>query len=351
MKKTFNRKMISSCLAAAGFVAVAAAAVLSLPENLPAADGLKPLYKGTVYSATRGGHMVFTTLTIDPNRDMISGTSVGRLPMPNNEQADALELSADNKYIFYPTWDQSMLYTIDVQNRTNPKVAAETKIFDDSTRHCGSQLGPDGKLYLSSMSIGDVHVMDVSNPLKPKLMDRDYKSTYLCNVKVVGDGSKIITTDMKEHKLYMYDTKTRKRTAELKPGGDEFLHRGHLSPDGKTLYQSSTGSLGSGVHNGRVYAVDTKTLKLKDTYVLGLNYDVHDAATTPDGKYLIAAARRTPPKQFKDSEYIVINLETKKPIGSISMCAGCHGASGVDPEIKPGREVFICGIQIAWDKK
>jgi outer membrane protein assembly factor BamB len=349
MKNNKARKAATPLLTVLGVALLAGGVFLAAPDQAPA-ESTKSLYKGTFYSASRGGHMVITKITIDPNRDMVSGATVGRLPMPNNEQADALQMSTDNKYIFYPTWDESMLYTIDIQDRLNPKVVAETKIFDDATRHCGSDIGPDGKLYFSSMAEADVHKIDISNPLKPKLMDRNYKATYLCNVKVVGNGDKIVTTDMKEHKLFLYDTKSGKKLKELKPGGDEFLHRGHFSPDGKTIYQSSTGSLGSGVHNGRVYAVDAETLKLKDTYVLGANYDAHDATTTPDGKYMIVAARRTPAKEYKDSEYVVINMATKKPIGTVSMCAGCHGASGVDPEVANGREVFVCGLQVAWDK-
>lgn len=348
MKKEMNKKAAASVLAVMGCAAIAGGIFLTLPKQAPAEDA-KPVYKGTFYSATRGGHMVFTKITIDPERDMISGSTVGRLPMPNNEQADALQMSTDKKFIFYPTWDESMLYTIDIQDRLNPKVVAENKIFDEPTKHCGSDIGADGNLYFSSMALGDIHKLDISDPLKPKLMDRGYKSTYLCNVKVPGQGDKVVTTDMKEHKMYQYDAKSGERLKELKPGGDEFLHRGHFSPDGKTIYQSSTGSLGDGVHSGRIYAVDTETLQLKDTIVIGHNYDVHDATTTPDGKYLIAAARRTPAKEFKDSEYVVINLETKKPIGTVSMCAGCHGASGVDPEVAKGREVFICGIQVAWE--
>lgn len=349
MQKKMNRKLTAFTMACAGVAAMTGSFLLSATELVTAA-GAKPVYKGTFYSATRGGHMVFSKITIDTERDMISGATVGRLPMPNNEQADAIQMSDDNKYIFYPTWDESMLYTIDIQDRLNPKVVAETEIFDEATRHCGSDIGPDGKLYFSSMAQGDVHKIDISDPLKPKLMDRNYKSTYLCNVKVPSNGDKVVTTDMKEHKLYLWDAKSGNKLKELKPGGDEFLHRGHFSQDGKTIYQSSTGSLGSGVHNGRVYAVDVDSLKVKDTYVLGLNYDAHDATTTPDGKYMIVAARRTPAKEYKDSEYVVINMETKKPIGSVSMCAGCHGANGVDPEVANGREVFICGIQVAWEK-
>ena len=344
------RKKVIRIAAVSAIITGAVAIGLSIPAKAPAETALKPLYKGTVYSAGRGGHMVFTNITIDPNRDMISGSTVGRLPMPNNEQADAIQMSKDEKYLFYPTWDQSMMYTIDIQDKTHPKVAAENKIFDGPTKHCGSQIAADGSMYMSSMALGDVHKFDVTDPLKPKLMDRNYKSTYLCNVQTVGDGSKIITTDMKDHNLYLYDTKSGERLKTLKPGGDEFLHRGQLSPDGKTLYQASTGSLGDGVHNGRVYAIDTKSLEVKDTFILGANYDAHDATTTPDGKYLIVAARRTPQPEFKDSEYIVVNLETKKPIGSISMCAGCHNANEVSPAITKGREVFICGIQIAWNK-
>ncbi|MBW6521685.1 MAG: WD40 repeat domain-containing protein [Desulfoarculaceae bacterium] len=348
MRKKMRNTLTVSLVTTMGCAMLATGAFLFMPEKAPAADPLKPLYKGTFYSATRGGHMVFTDITIDPNRDMVSGSIAGRLEIPNNESADAIQMSQDKKYIFYPTWDESMLYTIDIQDRKNPKVLAETKIFPEATKHCGSQIGADGKMYLSSMALGDVHTVDVSDPLEPKLMDRGYKTTYLCNVQSLT-GDRILTTDMKDHKLYLYDTKTAKQLKELKPGGDEFLHRGQLSPDGKTLYQSSTGSLGDGVHSGRIYEVDTDTLKVKDTIVVGANYDMHDAITTPDGKYLIAAARRTPQPQFMDSEYVVVNLETKKTIGTVSMCAGCHNANKVVPELAKGREVFICGIQVAWE--
>jgi DNA-binding beta-propeller fold protein YncE len=314
------------------------------------AESQKPLYKGTVYSATRGGHLVFTTITIDPNREMISGSVAGRMPIPNNEQADAIEMSPDHKYIYYPTWDQSMLYVIDITKKTDPKVVAEKKIFDKPTKHCGSHWGPDGKLYFSSMALGDIHKFDVSNPLDPKLMDRLYKTTYLCGVQVLDNGKYVWTSDMKDHKIYVYEAATGKRIKEIETGRKEFLHRARLSPDGKLLYQASTGAVAGQPADGRFYIVDTKAMKVKDTVVFGEDYDVHDVATTPDGKYAIAAARRVPPKEYKDSEYIVVNLQTKKVLGSISMCKSCHAGMGVDPEAKSGREVFICGIQIAWEK-
>lgn len=314
----------------------------------PQAPASENVYKGYVYSATRGGHMVMTEITIDAERQMISGSVAGRLPMPNNEQADAIEMSKDQKYIYYPTWDTSMLYTVDITDKKNPKVVAEKKVFDEPTRFCGSVIGPDGRLYLSSMAQGDVHKYDISNPSDPKLMDRLYKTTYLCGVQVIDNGRHIWTTDMKEHKIFVYDAKTHKKVKEIVPGGKEFLHRSRLSPDGKILYQSSTGAVAGEPANGRFYIIDTKKMKVKDTIILGPGYDVHDVATTPDGKYAIAAVRRVPPKEAKDSEYIVYNLETKKPIGSISMCKGCHNAMGVDPKAESGREVFICGIQIAW---
>lgn len=319
------------------------------PAELTAQDA-KPLYKGTVYSATRGGHMVITTITIDPNKDLITGSVAGRLPMPNNEAADALEMTADQNTIYYPTWDASMLYTIDISNRKTPKVIAEKKVFDGPTRFCGSVIGPDGKLYFSSMAEGDVHKFDISDPKDAKLMDRLYKTTYLCGVQVLDNGKYIWTTDMKDHKLYVYNAKTGDKVKEIKPGGKEFLHRSRLSPDGKILYQSSTGAVAGEPANGRFYMVDTKKMKVTDTVVLGATYDVHDVATTPDGAYAIVAARKVPPKEMKDSEYIVYNMKTKKPIGSVSLCKSCHNAMGVDPDARKEREVFVCGIQIAWDK-
>lgn len=343
MKKGYFR---FSWFMLAAFMLLVGAFVLGTGQA-PASDGAK-IYKGYVYSATRGGHMVMTEITIDSERQMISGTVAGRLPMPNNEQADAIEMSADQKYIYYPTWDTSTLYTVDITDKKNPKVVAEKKVFDQPTRFCGSVIGPDGRLYLSSMSQGDVHKFDISNPSDPKLMDRLYKTTYLCGVQVLDNGKYIWTTDMKEHKIFVYDAKTNKKVKEIKPGGKEFLHRSRLSPDGKILYQSSTGAVAGEPSNGRFYIIDTKKMKVKETVVLGPGYDVHDVATTPDGKYAVVAARRVPPKEAKDSEYIVYNLKTKKPIGSISMCKGCHNAMGVDPKAESGREVYICGIQIAW---
>jgi DNA-binding beta-propeller fold protein YncE len=328
---------------------IAAGSLLLNPVEVTAQDS-KPLYKGTVYSATRGGHMVITTITIDPNKDLITGVVAGRLPMPNNEQADALEMSADQKTIYYPTWDTSTLFTVDISDRKNPKVVSEKKMFDKPTRFCGSVIGPDGKLYLSSMAEGDVHKFDISDPKDAKLMDRLYKTTYLCGVQVLDNGKYIWTSDMKDHKLYVYDAKTHEKVKEIKPGGKEFLHRSRLSPDGKILYQSSTGAVAGEPANGRFYLIDTKKMKVKDTIVLGATYDVHDVATTPDGAYAIVAARKVPPKEMKDSEYIVYNMKTKKPIGSVSLCKSCHNAMGVDPEVKKEREVFVCGIQIAWDK-
>lgn len=340
--KTVAVVLSLTLLAAAGYFIVTPAELV--------AQGKQSVYKGTFYSATRGGHMVFTDITIDPNTDMVSGSVAGRLPIPNNEQADAIEMSPDQKYIYYPTWDTSMLYIIDISNRKNPKVVAEKKIFDKPTRYCGSVIGPDGKLYLSSMKEGDVHIYDMKNPIDPKLMDRLYKSTYLCGVQVVDNGKYIWTSDMKDHKLYVYDAKTHEKVKEIKPGGKEFLHRARLSPDGKLLYQSSTGSVAGEPANGRFYVIDTKKMAVKDTIVFGDDYDVHDVTTTPDGKYAIAAVRRVPPKEYKDSEYIVVNMEKKKVIGSVSMCKSCHNAMGVDPKAEGERQVFICGIQAAWQK-
>lgn len=328
----------------------AVASYLFLMPSSSTAQGSGKIYKGYVYSATRGGHMVMTEITIDGRRDLISGSVAGRMPIPNNEQADAIEMSPDQKYIYYPTWDQSILYVIDITNKLNPKVVAEKKIFDKPTRHCGSHWGPDGKLYFSSMAQGDIHKFDVSNPLDPKLMDRLYKTTYLCGVQVLENGKYVWTSDMKDHKVYVYDAATGKRIKEIGTGRKEFLHRARLSPDGKILYQASTGAVAGQPADGRFYMIDTKKMKIVDTVVLGEDYDVHDVATTPDGKYAIAAARRVPAKEYKDSEYVVVNLQTKKVIGSISMCKSCHNAMGVNPEVKPGREVFICGIQIAWQK-
>lgn len=184
-----------------------------------------------------------------------------------------------------------MLYTIDISDKKNPKVVSEKKVFDKPTRYCGSVIGPDGRRYFSSMSNGDISKFDVSDPKDAKLMD-----------------------------------------------------------SGKILYQSSTGAVAGEPANGRFYIIDTKKMKVTDTVVLGATYDVHDVATTPDGGYAIVAARKVPPNEMKDSEYVVYNMKTKKAIGSVSLCKGCHKAMGVDPEAKKEREVFVCGIQIAWDK-
>lgn len=347
---SLRERGLKSIVIVVSFTLVALAFYIFSAPAKSTAESKNKIYKGTVYSATRGGHMVFTTITIDGEREMISGSVAGRLPMPNNEQADAIEMSPDYKYIYYPTWDTSTLYVVDISNRMNPKVVAEKKVFDKPTRFCGSHYGPDGRLYLSSMAQGDVHVFDVKNPTDPKLMDRLYKTTYLCGVQVLENGKYVWTTDMKDHKIYVYEAATGKRIKEIETGRKEFLHRARLSPDGKLLYQASTGAVAGQPADGRFYVVDTKKMKIVDTVVFGDDYDVHDVTTTPDGKYAIAAVRRVPTKDYKDSEYIVVNMQTKKVLGSISMCKSCHNAMGVDPKIGKEREVFLCGIQIAWEK-
>ncbi len=316
-------------------------AFLAMPEDAPAAG---KIYQGKLYSATRGGHMVFTNITIDADRQMVSGSIAGRMPLPNNDGADAIELSHDKKTIYYPTWD-STLYTVDISG-DEPKVIAEKKWMKEVSKSCGSHMGPDGKLYLTSMSFGDIHVLDVDNPKEAKLMDRLYKTTYLCGVQVTANKDEVWTTDMKESALYVYDAKTHKQKNKIEIGG-EFLHRARWSPNGERLYQASTGSMSPDA-NGNFRIIDAKSKKITDKIVLGPNYDAHDVVLTPDEKYAIVAVRRVPAKEFKDSEYVVFNLETKKSIGTISMCAGCHNANGVDPEVKPGREVFICGAQAVW---
>lgn len=318
----------------------------STPPQAPA-ESKKSAYEGVVYSATRGGHMVFTTVTIDPNRDMVSGSVAGRLPLPNNVQADALEMSADQKTIYYPTWD-STLYTIDISGK-EPKIVGEKKFFDKPTKMCGSVIGPDGKLYLSSMSLGDVHKLDVSDPKDPKIMDRLYKTTYLCGVQVLDNGKQIWTTDMKDSKIYVWDAKTHEKLKEIDIG-KEFLHRSRLSPDGKVLYQSSTGAVAGQPANGNFRIIDTKKMTVVKKIVIGEDYDVHDVATTPDGKYAIVAARRVPAADYKDSEYVVVNLEKERIIGTVSVCKSCHNAMGVNPAASTDREVFICGARVAWKK-
>jgi hypothetical protein len=57
-----------------------------------------------------------------------------------------------------------------------------------------------------------------------------------------------------------------------------------------------------------------------------------------------------PAKEFKDSEYVIVNLKNKRKIGSVSMCKSCHVASGVDPSAEGERQVFICGVRAAWQK-
>jgi len=347
MKRLRGLKIITIGLALS--LSVIAGLFFLTPTELTAQDA-KPLYKGTVYSATRGGHMVYSTLTIDPNKDLITSYVIGYLNVPTKQSADAIEMTADQKTIFYPTWDDSVLYTIDISDKRKPKIIAEKKVFDGPTRYCGSTIGPDGRLYFSSMALGDVHKLDISDPKNAKVMDRAFETTYLCGVKLTENGKYVWTTDMKDSKVYVYDAKTGKKVKDIKPGGAEFLHRSTLSPDGKILYQSSTGAVGGEPSNGKLYLIDTAKMKVTDTIVFGATYDVHDVATTPDGDYAIVAMRKTPPKEAKDSEYVVMNMKTRKPIGSVSLCKGCHQAMNIDPAVTTGREVYLCGIQVAWEK-
>ncbi len=293
--------------------------------------------KGVAYIQTHGGHVALV--------DLVTG-KVARIP--HGKDSDALTLSKDGKTLYVFSLDG---YAKEIDLETGK----QTDWIKLGKKHCGSNIAPDGTVWVSDMADGHVYVYD---PKTHKLLDSFPVSKSICGITFSKDGKKAYISDMPGGFISIVDVKTKKVIGKIEGVGN-FIHRARLNPQGTEIWQSEGNELKGGKPYGVGYAeaggapggvvvVDAKTGKVKDFIITGGN--PHDVDFTPDGRFALAAVRQVPEQD--DSGIVVIDTKTKRVVKVYSACKKCHGALGVViPEEKDGGRPFLCGIDIDWNRK
>lgn len=295
-----------------------------------------PHLNGIAYIQGHGGHVAVVNLATGEVRRIVHG-----------KPSDALTLSKDGKKLYIFSLDG---YAKEIDLVTGK----QTEWVKLGKKHCGSNIAPDGTLWVSDMTDGHVYVYD---PKTHKLADSFPVSKSICGIDFSKDGRVAYISDMPGGFINIVDVKTKKVIGKIEGVGN-FIHRARLRPGTNELWQSDGNELKAGKPYGVGYAeaggvpggisiVDVKTGKVKDYIITGGN--PHDVDFTPDGKYALAAVRQVPEQD--DSGIVVIDTNTKRIVKVYSACKKCHGAIGFEvPEDVEGGRPFLCGIDVNWNE-
>ncbi|GBD98592.1 PQQ enzyme repeat protein [bacterium BMS3Abin07] len=315
---------------------IALMAVSLLSFGSVAAFAGAPNLSGIAYIQGHGGHVAVLNLATGDVKRIVHG-----------KPSDALTLSKN----------RNMLYVFSLDGyakEINLKTGKQTNWTRLGKQHCGSNIAPDGTIWVSDMKDGHVYVYD---PKKHKLVDSFPVSKSICGITFTKDGKTAYIADMPGSFINIVDVKTKKVIGKTGRIGN-FIHRGRLNPAGTEIWESEGNELKGGKPYGVGYAeaggqpggviiIDVKTGKKKDFVLTGGN--VHDIDFTPDGRYALAATRQVPEQD--DSGIVVIDTKTKRVVKVYSACKKCHGALGVVvPDNVDNGRPFLCGIQVNWKK-
>ncbi len=331
------KKVFLACLVSAIVIVLGVSLVFAGEASGPMGKGVErsgPNLKGIAYIQGHGGHIAVVNLATGDVKRIVHG-----------KPSDALTLSADGKKIYAFSLDG---YAKEIDLTTGK----QTEWVKLGKKHCGSNIAPDGTVWVSDMADGHVYVYD---PKTHKLADSFPVAKSICGISFSPDGKTAYVSDMPGGFIAVVDVKTKKVVSKIEGVGN-FIHRARLRPGTNELWQSEGNELKGGKPYGVGYAeaggapggvsiVDTKTGKVKDFVVTGGN--VHDVDFTPDGKYALAAVRQVPEQD--DSGIVVIDADTKRVVKVYSACKKCHGAIGLEvPKDKDGGRPFLCAIQVNW---
>lgn len=216
--------------------------------------------------------------------------------------------------------------------------------FKVGQKFCGAIVGPDGKIYFEDMADGNVYVWD-SKTLKT--VDKMPVGKAVCGIQWANNNKKAYITDMPTGVVYVYNWKTKKEVKQITSPEMTFIHQARMTPDGKYLWVSAPNEfdpgLKPGTHKSQIIIIDTKTDKITKRIILPDNIRPHDFAFTKDGKYSFVSSRT----YGDDSTVVVMNTKTAEIERTVSACAGCHKAAGVEVKIDKGSPL-LCGIEIDW---
>lgn len=179
---------------------------------------------------------------------------------------------------------------------------------------CSMQMGPDGKIYLTSMGDGKAYPLDpetdtigegigggdITSSICGIVWSRDGKYVYLSNMKNPKDESEagyIAKLDAETFELVM----KIEGVTEAQPG-KVVAHQMEMTPDGKFIYVADSGT-------GSVVKIDASTDKVVDRIPLGGGAkEVHSILFTPDGKTAYLTVREVP--DANSSSIFVYDVES-----------------------------------------
>jgi DNA-binding beta-propeller fold protein YncE len=289
---------------------------------------------GLAYIQTHGGHVAVVDLATGDLKRIVHG-----------KPADALTLSPDGNTLYVFSLDGNA-------KEINLKSGQQSEWMKLGNKHCGSNIAPDGTIWVSDMKDGSIYIYD---PRSKKLADVIPVSKSICGVYFSEDGKTAYASDMPGGFISIIDVKKKKVTGKIEGVGN-FLHRARVRPGTSEIWQSEGNELKGGKPYGVGYAeaggapggisiIDANSGKVKDFITIGGN--VHDVEFTPDGKYALAGTRQYPERD--DSALVVLNTETKRIVKVYSACKKCHGAIGMEiPEEKDAGRPFLCAVEVAW---
>lgn len=318
------------------FFLFAAVIALSMFISTPGANATVDL-NGIAYIQGHGGHIAVLDLKTGAAKRIVHG-----------KPSDALTISADRKTIYTFSLDG-------FSKEINLETGVQTEWAKLGKKHCGSNIAPDGTIWVSDMDDGHVYIYD---PKTKKLADKIPVSKSTCAITFSKDGKLAYVSDMPGGFTSIVDVKTKKVIEKIEGVGN-YVHRGRVNPAGTELWQSDgnelkggkpigVGYVDAGGAPGSVNIVDLKTKKVKDSVYIGGN--VHDVDFTPDGKYAVVATRQYPVRE--DSALMIVDTTTKRIVKSYSACHTCHAEMGITvSNDKDAGRPFLCAVQVDWKAK
>jgi DNA-binding beta-propeller fold protein YncE len=324
--------------------------IFGLVLGVQAATGLK----GTAYVAGHGGHLAIIDLATlkvptDVENDRIVITEAGSemegkiagMDFAAVKKAGGSHGSALIGKKLYVGLLNGNVVEYDLATKKKSAPIAVGKKF------CDAVAGPNGDIYLEDMADGHVYVFD---PKGMKTVDSIPVGAAVCGIAWTKGLDKAYVSDMPQGKVYVVDWKTKKTIKEITDPEMTFLHQLRMTNDGKQVWVTAANEfdpgLKPGTHKSQIIVIDTKTDKIVDHIVLPDTLRTHDVKFSPDGKTALITGRDY---INKDGSLALMDVKTHKIEKTVSLCAGCHKAAGVQVTIDDGAPL-LCGMAIDWKK-
>ena len=184
---------------------------------------------------------------------------------------------------------------------------------------CGMQMGPDDRIWLSSMGDGKAYPLDTktdtigegigggdaTSSICGVAWSEDGKFAYMSNMKNAADESQagyVAKVNWPEGTL----VKKIENVTQPQPG-KVIAHQAEATPDGKFLYVTDSGA-------GALIKIDMSTDEVIKTVPIG-GKEIHSIVFTPDGKTAYLAVREVP--DATQSSVFVYDVEKDEVIDQI----------------------------------